>query len=206
MRVIQIAVLVAATSPLSVLPAAAQEKGTWALKLGVHAVDPKSDNGRVAGGALAVTVDSDTRPSVMFEYFVGRNLGIELLAAVPFEHGVRLNGAPAASVKHLPPTLCLQYHLNGGGAVAPYLGVGVNYTTFFSEKTSGPISGADLALDPSFGLAAHAGIDFRLRGRWSLGIDGRWIGIQSDASLNGAEIGKIKIDPIVYGAYLMVRF
>jgi len=182
--------------------ASAQEKGTWYLNVGAHVVDPKSDNGSVAGGAFDVTVGDNLRPTVMVEYFVARNWGIEVLASWPFQHDVELNGVDAATVEHLPPTVSLQYHFNGGGAVSPYLGVGVNYTFFFSEETRGPIAGADVELDASFGLAAHAGIDFRLNERWALGVDARWIDLDSDVSLNGAEIGTVEIDPIAYGAYL----
>lgn len=185
--------------------ASAQEKGSWYLDFGAHVVDPKSDNGSVAGGALDVTVGDSLRPTVMVEYFVGRNWGVEVLASWPFQHDVEVNGVEAATVEHLPPTVSLQYHFNGGGAVSPYLGVGVNYTLFFSEETRGPLRGADLELDASFGLAAHAGIDFRLNENWSLGVDARWIDIDSDVSVEGAEIGTVEIDPIAYGAYLRVR-
>lgn len=185
--------------------ASAQEKGSWYLDFGGHVVDPKSDNGTVANGALDVTVGDSLRPTVMVEYFVARNWGIEVLASWPFQHDVEVNGVEAATVEHLPPTVSLQYHFNGGGAVSPYVGVGVNYTLFFSEETRGPIRGAGLELDSSFGLAAHAGIDFRLNETWSLGVDARWIDIDSDVSVDGDEIGTVEIDPIAYGAYLRVR-
>lgn len=184
----------------------AQEKGSRWIKVGVHMVDPKSDNGSLAGGALDVTVGDNARPSVMAEYFIAENLGIELLAAWPFRHDVELNGSEAATVDHLPPTLSLQYHFNGEGKVSPFIGAGVNYTLFFSEETRGPLDGTELELDPSWGLALHAGLDFQLGGRWSLGIDGRYLDIDTDASVNGADVGTVEIDPIVYGAYVRARF
>jgi|CXWL01.1.fsa_nt_gi outer membrane protein len=184
----------------------AQEKGTWLLKLGAHNVDPKSDNGSLAGGALDVTVASNARPSVMLEYFVGNNIGIEVLAAWPFRHDIELNGVPAGTVDHLPPTLSVQYHFNPEGKVSPFLGAGINYTLFFSEEPAGPIAGADLELDSSFGLAAHAGLDFRLNDKWSLGVDARWIDIDTDVSVNGANVGTVEIDPLAYGAYAQIRF
>lgn len=187
------------------LGAGAQEKGSWWVKVGAHVVDPASDNGSLAGGTLDVTVDDNARPSVMLEYFLTDNLGLEVLAAWPFRHDVELNGAPAATVDHLPPTISLQYHFNGGGKVSPYLGLGVNYTLFFSEETRGPLAGTELDLDGSFGLAAHAGIDFKIGDRWWLGVDGRWIDIDTDASVNGADVGTVEIDPVAYGAYLRWR-
>ena len=75
------ALSVLACSLLFAVGASAQEKGSLWVNLGAHVVDPKSDNGSVAGGAFDVTVGESLRPSVMFEYFVAQNLGIELLAA-----------------------------------------------------------------------------------------------------------------------------
>jgi outer membrane protein len=88
----------------------ADESGDWVVKVGAHAVAPKSDNGSLAGGALKTDVGNDAKPTVTLEYFLNPNWGIEALAALPFEHDVKLNGAKAASVKHLPPTVSLQYH------------------------------------------------------------------------------------------------
>jgi outer membrane protein len=187
-------------------PAAAQEKGAWLLKLGAHVVDPKSDNGSVAGGAIDVTVDDSIRPTVMVEYFVAPNLGIEVLAAWPFSHDVEGNGAAIATVDHLPPTVSLQYHFNGGGAVSPYLGAGINYTLFFSEDTRGPLAGADLSLDSSFGYALHGGVDFAVNEKWAIGVDLRYIDIDSEVELGDTEIGTVEIDPLAYGVYAVWRF
>jgi len=200
------ALSVLACSLLFAVGASAQEKGSLWVNLGAHVVDPKSDNGSVAGGAFDVTVGESLRPSVMLEYFVAQNLGIELLAAWPFSHDVELNGVKAATVDHLPPTLSLQYHFNGDGNISPYLGVGLNYTLFFSEDTTGPINGADLNLGSSWGLAAHGGVNFKLGDSPYLGVDLRWIDIDTDVSLNGSDIGTVQIDPLVYGAYVRTHF
>jgi outer membrane protein len=186
--------------------ASAQDKGSRWVNIGAHVVDPKSDNGSLAGGTLDATVGDSIRPSVMVEYFVAKNLGIEVLAAWPFRHDVELNGVEAATADQLPPTVSVQYHFNGEGKVSPYLGVGLNYTLFFSEETRGPLAGTDLELDSSIGLAAHAGLNFSIGERWSLGVDARWIDIDTDVSVNGADVGTVEIDPLVYGAYLRTRF
>jgi outer membrane protein len=39
-----------------------------------------------------------------------------------------------ASTWVLPPTLTMQYHLAPEGKIRPYLGAGLNYTIFYSEK------------------------------------------------------------------------
>jgi outer membrane protein len=186
--------------------AAAYEAGDVIVRVGAHVVDPKSDNGTLAGGTLEVDVDSDIKPTFMAEWMLTDRIGLELLASVPFKHDISLNGVDAGSTKHLPPTLSVQWHFNPRGKAQPYLGAGVNYTLFSSERTTGPLEGTDLDLDNSWGLAAHAGIDFQLSGQWIAGIDLRWIDIDTDASVDGVDVGTVNIDPIAYGAYVGYRF
>ncbi|MET3931516.1 outer membrane protein [Lysobacter sp. OAE881] len=188
-------------------PVLAQSKGDWTLGVGVHAVDPKSGNGRLADGTLPVRVDTDVKPTLTFEYFVRDNLGVEVIAAWPFEHDISIAGlGTVGSAKQLPPTVSLQYHFNTKGKVLPFLGAGVNYTTFFSEDTRGALAGSKLKLDDSWGLAAHAGVDFALNERSAIRIDARWIDIDTDVKLDGAGLGTVNIDPIVYGAAYVMKF
>jgi len=183
------------------VPAFAQSAGTWTMGVGVHQVDPKSDS-----GVDGLDVDSNVRPTITGEYFVADNLGIEVLAALPFEHDIDVGGAKVGSTKQLPPTVSLQYHFNSAGTVSPFIGAGLNYTTFFSEDTEGALQGAKLKLDDSWGLAAHAGLDFAVGEKAAIRVDVRWIDIDSDASVNGAKLGTVEIDPLVYGASYVFKF
>ncbi|RYZ71215.1 MAG: OmpW family protein [Lysobacteraceae bacterium] len=188
-------------------PALAQSAGDWTLGVGVHQVNPKSGNGALAGGTLAVDVDSDIKPTITFEYFVRDNLGIEVLAALPFKHDIAIDGlGTVGSTKHLPPVVSLQYHFNGGGKVSPFVGAGINYTTFFSEDTQGALAASKLKLDDSWGLAAHAGVDFAMGQRGALRVDVRWADIDTKVELDGAGIGTVNIDPLVYGAAYVLKF
>lgn len=187
-------------------PAFAQQAGEWTFGVGAHQVNPKSDNGSLVGGTLDVEVGSNVRPTITAEYFVRDNLGIEVLAAWPFEHDISISGVgQVGSTKHLPPTVSLQYHF-GEGTVKPFVGLGINYTLFMSEDTEGALAGADLELDDSFGLAAHAGIDFKVGEKGAIRIDARWIDIDTDVKLNGTDIGTVTIDPLVYGAAYVFQF
>ena len=188
-------------------PAFAQSKGDWTLGVGVHQVNPKSDNGTLAGGTLPLDIDSDVKPTITFEYFLRENLGLEVLAALPFKHDIAVDGVgTVGSTKHLPPTVSLQYHFNSKGKVSPFLGAGLNYTTFFSEETRGPLAGSKLELDDSFGLALHAGLDFKVGEKGAIRVDVRWMDIDSDVTLDGAKLGTAEIDPLVYGAAYVLRF
>jgi len=187
--------------------AAAQAQGDdWLVKVGVHTVDPKSDNGALAGGALRADVGSDTGVTISAERFVTPDWGVELLAALPFEHDVKLNGTKAATVKHLPPTASLQYHFNADGTISPFVGFGINYTTFFDAKTTGPLTGTKLSLSNTWGPAAHAGVDFRIDKHWLVSVDARWMKIDPDARVDGAKVGTVHIDPLAYGVAVGYRF
>ncbi len=182
--------------------ALAQEAGDWKIRSGPYVVDPKSDNNDT------VNVDAGAALGINFTYFFNENWAFEVLAATPFSHDINLNdgGAEVGETKHLPPTFSLQYHFQLGNAFKPYVGLGVNYTLFFDEELSGPLAGADLSLDNSFGLAAQLGADYDLNDRWSLGANVRWIDIDAEAEVNGVGIGDVEVDPIVYGITLGYRF
>jgi outer membrane protein len=200
---IQSATLLAAVAAatLGAQPALA-EKGDIILRGGVHAVNPKSDNSPI------VNVDEGYSPSIMLTYFLSDNWAIDVLGALPFKHDVNLNtGGKVAELKHLPPTISLQYHFLPSGAVfRPYVGAGVNFTLIFDEETQGALAGTDLSLDNSFGLAAQIGADFALNDKWAINLEARWIDIDTDATLNGAALGTVAVDPLVYGLSVAYKF
>src|SRR5690606_2037042 len=206
---LQSLVLAAATA-LTMTTAFAVPAGTWSIAAGAHYVDPKSDNGTLNNG-LSVDVDGDVRPTISGEYFIANNVGVELLAAIPFHHDFDLNDAAGNRVlsgktQHLPPTLSLQYHFDGYNMpmnVKHFVGVGVNYTTFFKEKVS---NGADLDLDDSVGVAGHIGLDIPFAPTESFRIDARYMDIKTDAKLNGVDAGEIDISPWVYGVAFVKQF
>ena len=181
--------------------ATAMEQGDWLIRLGVSNVDPKSNNHEL------VSVDSATSATITFSYMMTANWAVEVLAAYPFEHDIYVVGGPeVGSTKHLPPTVSLQYHFLPDSTFQPYIGAGVNYTTFFSEKLYGPLEGSQLSLDDSWGLAAEIGADFMLGEAWFLNVSARFIDINTDAKVDGADIGEVNIDPWVYGAHVGFRF
>ncbi|MGR4067584.1 OmpW/AlkL family protein [Billgrantia sp. C5P2] len=196
----------AATAALASSQAFAYNQGDFITRVGVAHVDPKSDNGSLVNGAIDVDVRSDTNLGFTLGYLFHDKLGIELLAALPFKHDIELNGVEAASTKHLPPTLTLQYYPLGGtgSQLQPYAGVGLNYTHFFSEEID--IEGVDLDLDSSWGLAGQLGLDVRLDDNWGINAAAWYVDIDTDASLNGTDVGKVSIDPWVFMAGVSYRF
>ncbi|ARC88577.1 OmpW family protein [Rhodovulum sp. MB263] len=178
----------------------AQSKGDWTFGLGLGYVSPKSDNGTLAGAESHV--GDNARPTLTFEYFFADNWGIEVLGALPFKHNINIDGVGKADTLQLPPVVSLQYHFVNSSSVTPFLGAGLNYTTFWD--TDSALGKVDI--EDSWGLALHAGLDYAIDERHSIRTDVRWIDIDSDVKLNGGKIGTAHIDPWVFGVSYIWKF
>lgn len=180
---------------------AASDEGRWLVRGGISHVEPKADNGQLSVGNI--TVNSHFDPSINVGYFFTPHWAVDVLLALPFEHEFSINGANAGSTAQLPPTFSLQYHFLPGAKVQPYVGVGANLTLFMDEQLN---SGNELKLDPSVGLAAQIGVDIPLNTKWRVGLDARYIDIDSKASVDGQDVGTVEIDPYVLSVNLGYRF
>jgi len=174
----------------------------WVVRFGASGVVPKSDNGNLAG--MRANVSGDMKPSGSLEYLLTPNWGVELLAAVP--HSVRLDGVQAAKTHELPPTIGVNYHFMTDKAISPFVGLGINYTGFYDTKGVGPLEGARVKIDNSWGAAAHAGFDYNFSPKWMFTADVRWVDITSDVHVNGSNVGHATINPLVYGLSFGYRF
>lgn len=200
--VLTLAALLASTAAT----VSAQEQGDITVGIGLATVIPEGSDGVLAGGTVPIDVGNGASLTLTGEYFIFDNIGIELLAAYPFKHNIRSNGAQIGQVEHLPPTLSLQYHFTNDTAFKPFVGVGVNYTTFTSDKATGALAGNTLDLDDSVGVALHAGVDYALGEHSAMRADVRWINIESDVKLNGVDIGKAEINPWIFGVSYIHKF
>lgn len=190
-------------APLLLAPAHAgcfDQARPWSLRLGAHNIDASGGSSRTAAGDIAVR----SKAAVTFnvDYRLCDVLTVDLLAALPVTQGIAINGSRVASTQHLPPTLTLQYHPRGAATVDPYVGIGVNHTFFFREA----LPGARLQLSDTWGYAGQIGVDWHLRPNWAVGVDVRYLNIAPDASVNGAPIGKVDINPLAWGGTISYRF
>jgi outer membrane protein len=207
--------------------AQAYEKGDFVLRLGAVNVDPDSDSSDInlpGVPTLTAEVGDDTQLGIIPMYMLSEKVGIELLAATPFEHDISLKGKgvnlDAASTKHLPPTLTVQWYPRGGQeGWQPFLGIGANYTIFFDEETTSGLDSTldsvlgatdvDLDLDNSFGLAAQAGVDFPFAKNWAISLAVWYIDLQTNATVS-TDVGDVNfrtdINPFVYHLGIAHRF
>lgn len=180
--------------------AMAQDFKAGDLLVRARAVHLNSANTDSTG--LGLTVNNKTLPEVDFTYFFNQNVAAELILTVPQKHTVYSNGTAIGTLKHLPPTLTVQYHFDAQG-FKPYVGAGLNYTRFSSVNVLG--GAADVKRN-SFGFALQAGVDIPVAKDMYLNIDVKKVYIKTDVSAGGVKAGTFKVDPVLFGVGLGWKF
>ena len=188
------------------MPAQAIQAGDMFMRFTLTNVNPNDDSTDFSDAAgVAPEVDDNTQLGVTFVYMYDNNIGIEVLAATPFTHDISVGGDVVGETKHLPPTVSAQYYFNPQSNVRPYVGLGLNYTTFFSSSTIDGLGG-DLDLDDSFGLAAQVGVDYDIDEKWFLSADIRYINIETTATVDAVGSSDVDINPTVISIGAGFRF
>ena len=205
-----IAVALSATALAGTTQALAYEPGDTIIRGGLASVVPGGSYSGVdvAGTALDLRADRDIQAGLSASYMVTENISVDLLATTPLEHDIeasQVGGSSVGSTKQLPPTVTVSWFPLAGAdpGFKPYVGAGINYTTFWDEELD---NGADLSLDDSVGPAAQIGVDVPLDEQWSVGASAYYADIDTDAEVNGDDIGTVEIDPMVYRAHVVYQF
>jgi len=229
-----------ATSLLAAAVAApsayAHQAGDILVRAGAVHVSTNENSSKINVSAVGkvpgtkASLNNDTQLGLNFAYMVTDNIGVELLAATPFKHDVKVSGVDAAlstttvdgklgTLKHLPPTLSAVYYpMSGSSAFQPYVGAGINYTWFFDEKVSSRAKNSEagfrnLSVKNSWGLAAQVGADYMLTDNIMINAQVRYIDIDTTAYVDtGVDTGlgraKVNVDvkPWVYMAGIGYKF
>ena len=166
----------------------------WTLRAGATHIAPHSSATDAVGPLLpgppsGISIDVKDRATVFFSVAYGLNTHMELELAMgyPPTHDVNakiasflppsiqaFDGQRVARVRQLAPTLFFNYKF--GEATSqwrPFVGLGVNYTNFDKRTTTAAnhaLNGGptDLRLSDSWGLAAQAGLSYRIDDHWSI--------------------------------------
>ncbi|RRV12604.1 OmpW/AlkL family protein [Pseudomonas saudiphocaensis] len=211
--------------------AQAHQAGDIIVRAGAITVDPREetsgvfvDRGGLAGTDLGgkASLDSDTQLGLNFAYMLTDHVGIELLAATPFQHDVSISGTAdgiadgkLGELKHLPPTLSLVYYpMDSKSAFQPYVGAGVNYTWFFDESVGSAATAGgfdNFRVKNSWGWAAQVGMDYMLTDQIMVNAQVRYIDIDTDAYVDNTILGvrakvDVEVDPMVYMVGLGYKF
>lgn len=206
----------------------AHQAGDFILRAGAITTAPNENSGDVKLDGAKVsgtkaTLDSDTQLGLAFAYMLTDHIGLELLAATPFQHKVGVKGlgpgldGKLADIKQLPPTLSLQYYpMAPSSKFQPYAGVGINYTMFFDEDLTSDRKAqgfSNMKLKDSVGIAGQLGMDYMLTDNLLLNAAVWYVDIDTKASIDGPSalgVGKTKVDvdvdPWVYMVGIGYKF
>jgi outer membrane protein len=180
----------------------------FAVRAGYANLNPKSDNGNVAGARSSI--DSNSRFVVGASYYLDDQWEFTFDAgATTFKHTVNLAGlGDVVSLKHHPISLGANWHFLGGeeGGFSPYVGLGYNWTSLSDVRGINALAGAPVDIDDSNGFTAALGADFLASDRWFVRGEARWIDFDSDVTLGGANIGTANVDPWVFSLQAGLRF
>ena len=210
------AALAAITAPAH---AADDDYQHWIVRLRAIRVTPTERTGpiRPTFPDAHTAVTNSYAPELDFTYMATKHFGAELILATT-KHDVTGRGAlddlgKAGHTWVLPPTLTAQYHFLPNGHVRPYVGAGINYTIFYSEKASDALQDAigrtRLRLSNSVGYALQAGVDVDVTRRVFLNFDLKYIDIDTTARLTTGTLvnrERVHLDPLVPGIGIGMRF
>ena len=153
------------------------------------------------GGETSVT-DSFV-PELDGTYFFTDHIAVELIAAVT-QHSVHNTVAGnIGSVWLLPPTLTAQYHFSPDASFRPYVGIGVNYTFFFSPKSPLPA----IHYSDNAGFALQAGVDIPVGdGPYFVNFDVKKLFLSTTVTAAGGLVhASANLDPWIIGAGIGIR-
>lgn len=191
-----------------------QENHPWLVRLRALNMTPANNSRAFSAlqtnfGADAISLNTKTFPEVDFTYFFNKNIALELVLTYPQEHDVTLAGVgKIGTVKHLPPTLTVQYHFPiENSAFKPYVGAGVNFTRITESNLAVGNTALDVTRD-SFGLAYGLGCDYMINDRWSVNIDFKHVDIRTNVKVaaTGAILTNLDVNPNLFSIGVGYRF
>ena len=202
--------------------AEAFEQGDFIVRMRAIDVMPSSDSGHIDTSKLGELADTKLWAQnsgtleLDFSYMITRNIGLELILATTKHdivanatlEGILNNHKKVGSTWVLPPTLTLQYHLCPCSQFQPYVGVGVNYSIFYNEKSRAKPEYKSLKLSNSWGYALQTGADIFVDCNWFINLDVKYISMRTHAKLSHGTFGNgdvgsakthVQINPWVFG-------
>ena len=166
----------------------------WSVRGGLTHIAPHSTATDAVGpmlpgppSGISIDVKNKATAFLSLAYGLNPNMELELALGYPPTHDVTariagnlpphiaaFNGQKLAEVRQIAPTLFLNYKFGDASSQwRPFVGLGLNYTNFDKRKSTqanNALNGGptDIRLTDSWGLAAQAGVSYRLNDKWAL--------------------------------------
>lgn len=203
---------------------------THSVYLGGARIDVRAKAPALEGGPAVpapgglLEVGDATTTGFGYVYRATPEWSVEVALGIPPRHKVYGEGflkpfGQISSVKQLPPTVFVNYHFNEIlPRLSPLVGLGLNYTKFSSARSTASGDAASggstkITLDDSWGLAAHAGLNYQIDKNWALVTTVAMAKVKSDMKAvtstregNVTRTTTIDFRPIVYTLSLGYSF
>lgn len=203
---------------------------THSFYLGTARIDVRAKAPALEGGPAVpapgglLEVGDATTTGFGYVYHATPEWSVEVALGIPPRHKVYGRGflqpfGQISSVKQLPPTVFVNYHFNEIlPRLSPLVGLGLNYTKFSSARSTASGDAASggstkITLDDSWGLAAHAGLNYQIDKNWALVSTVAMAKVKSDMKAvtstregNVTRTTTIDFRPIVYTLSLGYTF
>lgn len=184
----------------------AHDAGEFFIRAGSATVRPTAGSDNVLNSLGSFDVNNNTQLGLTFTWMATENVGVELLAATPFRHQVGTGPTGTIATVHLlPPTLMAQWYFGDAKSkVRPYVGAGINYTTFFNESfnDTGKDAGlSDLKVKDSWGAAGQVGLDYLINRNWLLNMSVWYMDIDTHVKFKAGGVDQdvsTRLDPWVF--------
>jgi outer membrane protein W len=186
----------------------------------------------ISGGPGSVIGNASTStswsiiPMLDVDYYINKNWSIEAICCVSPAH-IQGTGEIASTFAHtwvFPPSLLLQYHFTNFGRWQPYLGVGVNFTTFWGTRVNNEgwalaaapgsfLAGAGIpfvnasfsyaTVTPTWGVVGNVGLDYMLNEHWGVNVDVKYI--STEPTVHAGVVAFAPTAPGLGALYIPVR-
>jgi outer membrane protein len=216
-------ILFAAVTTCAGCVSAAADEYMSDVRLGSYSVFYHTSADDISGPYVppGVNLKAENLETLYFGYIVHlpENLAIELamgwpplakikgqgpatLGSVPY------NGQVISSARWIAPTLLFEYNFLPATATwRPYIGAGVNYTTFYDRDSTAAGNAASggptkLSLTSSVGPAVTAGVTYRISDRWAAHASYSWSQVKTN--LTADTDGMIRTSRISFGPQALI--
>jgi len=209
--------------------ALAHEPGDIIVRGGVMYISPDVDSSEVTVGGVTYPgsevkiSNAATLFNLSGTWMVTPHFGLELTLGGPYTYDLKTKGvnSPAlrgnklAEVTQQPITASAQlFFLPRDYRFQPYVGVGLNYTSFYDERFTRRQRREGwrrLEIDDSWGLALQAGFDFMITDNWLVNASVWKLDVDTEAKGKNRRTGErlkfdVDTDPWMYFVGVGYRF
>jgi outer membrane protein len=195
--------------------AADAEQPKWFARVAVTQLTLADDIKLNLGGAplpgAAIDTKSHYTPTFHIGRFVTDEIALSLTGGLPPHIAIDGRGtlAPAgtlAEITYGPATAMVQYHVNRGGAVSPYAGIGACYMIVL-DVDDGALQDAKVKND--LAPAVEIGAEFKVARHYGVFVEAKKAFLRTEASgtFGGAPVDShIRLDPWAVSAGATIHF